>query len=667
MKLKPKKKSVLLFATLLAFWVGPLLWLNFSPVREFIQYRFANVFQYQIRDFLGLTPKVDPSVRIFALDDIAFSFLGGPKPGIEDWAKLLTNIAKREPKAIIIDALFSVSKPEPDEQKYIETLRQLPVPVYTGVSINPRKIRNRHNVPLIRPNHDLKRYTEDARLRPEDLSYLLPRDGWFVLGHAQKFDNVFYGQGHILYNKTDWTIPLFFRMGPDKVLPHLAIGVADDVKFRRDGLYINNKLVPLDANANATIDHRPPLLFYKNTKSLFYPLQRAYAGQDETSVKKGDIVLILDTFATGNTDFHEGGPFGEIPGGFVQAAAIDTILHHRWINKYETDTVLLVLFLCAGVLCGYFAGPVRYWFLTVVGLVGYSAWVTYMFAYQSTIVPWVLPLAGFFGSGAIINSYRFLQSQLDKVIVEKNLLEEKAMRLEEEKQKVALQESLALGKAVQDLLMSSYQDGNFSGFRYETKYSPSQVMSGDWVYVWDVSETEKRIFLGDVMGKGPSAAIPVAVIIGTLKECEVSKASTPETFQRINARLHDLFSGQITSTVSAIVLKEGRGFELFNAGGPGWFIGRAGKVEFLPLRSAPLGIFDNPKIVSHELARENVALLFAFTDGYLEGARALKKVAKYYNEISGPSTIEELHAVLLRAGEGARLEDDKTLLTVRAA
>ena len=43
------------------------------------------------------------------------------------------------------------------------------------------------------------------------------------------------------------------------------------------------------------------------------------------------------------------------------------------------------------------------------------------------------------------------------------------------------------------------------------KYRPAQEMSGDWIYVWK-KENERRFIIGDVVGKGPSAAIPVAVI-----------------------------------------------------------------------------------------------------------------------------------------------------------
>lgn len=641
--------------------------MNFSSARTFIQYRFANVFQYRLREMLGRTPPVDPTIRIFALDDVTFSFIGGPKLGLEDWSKVLANMARKKPRAILIDSLFSVAKEEDDEKKHLKAIQEIPVPIYTGAFLKPRKIRNRYIIPPDRPNQDAKTYISENGVSPLELDYLIPADNWYVYGHSEKYAHIFRGQGQLQVNNEDWTIPLFFRLGPDKVMPHLSLGAANKVEFRRDALYVDDHQVPLDSMAHATIDHRPPIAFYKNTRSLFYPLQRAYVGEEETGVKEGDIVLILDTFATGNTDFHEGGPFGEIPGGFIQAAAIDTILNHRWISKYEVDTLLLVAFICAGIACGYLAGPIKFWVITLVGVFGYSSWVTYMFAYHSVFVPWMLPLAGFFGCGAIVNSYRFLQSQMHRVLIERNLFEEKTLRLEEEKQKVALQESLALGKAVQDLLMPAKQDGDFSGYTYQTKYSPSQVMSGDWVYVWDYSENERRIFLGDVMGKGPSAAIPVAVIIGALKECEVQEVTTTAAFAKINDRLFGLFNGKITSTVSAIVLIKGRGVKVFNAGGPGWFVGHDRKVEFLPLRSAPLGIFDDLKIVSHDINREDTSLLFAFTDGYLEGARALKRVARYFNDLNRSPTIEDVHEILLRAGEGARLEDDKTLLTVRAA
>ena len=67
-------------------------------------------------------------------------------------------------------------------------------------------------------------------------------------------------------------------------------------------------------------------------------------GQEETQVQPGDIVLVLLAFATGNTDFHEGGPFGDIPGGLLIASMISDLLSGQFIERWEVDIAFILIF-----------------------------------------------------------------------------------------------------------------------------------------------------------------------------------------------------------------------------------------------------------------------------------------------------------------------------------
>jgi serine phosphatase RsbU (regulator of sigma subunit) len=196
-------------------------------------------------------------------------------------------------------------------------------------------------------------------------------------------------------------------------------------------------------------------------------------------------------------------------------------------------------------------------------------------------------------------------------------------------------------------------------------YLPAQEMSGDWIYLWEAGEGERRVFLGDVVGKGPSAAIPVAVIIGILGECQGLGMSIHDSLQRVNRRLLELFDKQISSSVTVISLHRDGHVELYNAGSPGWFLREGQQARYIPLRSSALGVTENNLIAREALQPPQGSILFTFTDGYMEGSRAFKRLIQRVDQMpTEPMPVEALQSALDEVGKDFRLEDDRSLLLI---
>ena len=120
--------------------------------------------------------------------------------------------------------------------------------------------------------------------------------------------------------------------------------------------------------------------------------------------------------------------------------------------------------------------------------------------------------------GCIFYIYKRLITEINRIKFETEYYSEKSRRLEEENKVIKLEERLNLGRAIQEILLPEKFNMEWAFVNVGIKYKPAQEMSGDWIYVWE-KEGERRFILGDVVGKGPSA-IPVAVIIGVLGECQ---------------------------------------------------------------------------------------------------------------------------------------------------
>jgi hypothetical protein len=62
------------------------------------------------------------------------------------------------------------------------------------------------------------------------------------------------------------------------------------------------------------------------------------------------------------------------------------------------------------------------------------------------------------------------------------------------------------------------------------------------------------------------------------------------------------------------------------------------------------------------------SIIFTFTDGYLEGSRALRRLTRALTEKKAHSGGTDLiHSILMECGEGSRLIDDRSLLLIKSA
>ena len=663
-----KPKSIFLtgfswpiFHGLASFFLFSILAIQLTDLSTYIETRITAPILFQVRDKLGRTPPITPRLKIIALDDSTFSFLGGPRPSTDDLRLILEHIGARQPQAILIDSLLS-DRPFDANEKTLVTDGAFPI--YSGNFPSSTELKYRVPIDLEAPAYQTKTYL-DKGLDYSTLTYhLADKHGWNMYGFSNTYHNLIRSTGHITYN-LDGTISPFYQLNEDKVIPHLGLYAADSILLRKDGLYINDRKVPLTRNGTTVINHRPPQLFYDRATPLRTVLQRARDGVPETQVEKGDIVLLLLAFATGNTDFHEGGPFGEIPGGLMIGSLISDLQLGSWLSRWEGDVALILIFGVAGIILGINSRVRQYWSALIGLWVVCSVCVFLSFAYANLWLPWLLPLAAFTGTSLIQFAHVRIQDEMKLIMIEKNYYEEKALRLEEMQKKAELETNLAVGKTVQELLLPKALDGNFFGHHYQMKYKPVSKLSGDWLYAWDFSLAERRLLIGDVMGTGPSAAIPMALIVGILKDCEEQRLTLEDSIIRLNQRLFELFDQHVICSLSAVVMHRDGRIDLYNAGGPGWFVTGPRQPEFLVLKSSPIGLNANTELARMSLQLSEHQAIFTFTDGYFKTTKDLKRLIRAMRQIENNTpTVEDIEKLLLSSLQVGQATDDQSLLCI---
>jgi hypothetical protein len=239
----------------------------------------------------------------------------------------------------------------------------------------------------------------------------------------------------------------------------------------------------------------------------------------------------------------------------------------------------------------------------------------------------------------------------------------------------AIEERLELGRSVQNMLFPANRDGSIKGADYKFFFESAQTMAGDWYYVWKCADGSTRLFVGDVTGKGPQAALAVAAIISVLTKHRDAGDDLVETITSLNQHLYKLFGGRVMSTMSVTELRSssaerwvpgsGSQVSIYNCGTPGWIAWSAAerKARYLPLPSQQIGTQEGVRIGRLDTVLLAGDYLATCTDGCIDGSRAIKKLVDTLSRLT-PSDTDDLFKLMIEAGKQSVQSDDRTALIV---
>jgi class 3 adenylate cyclase len=266
---------------------------------------------FHLRQALGREPTVDPRIKVFALDDNSLTYFGTTEPDADAWADMLTALAKRKPRAILIDKSFAIVPADPKREGNLAKAFDAAPMVAVASYFTLGAVVGKEPYPMERsplrqwmrsgdqlgtfawlPLNPGTTYGPDAALRPH-------------IAHV----------GHIVHEGDVWVRALN-RPAPDAVMPHLALFGVDDWNVRDDGLYVADRRVPLDDRGALLVNVITPHQLGRSLRRLSEVAIAARAGLPVANVSEGDIVFILPAYYTGATDFVAT-PVGDLPGGLV--------------------------------------------------------------------------------------------------------------------------------------------------------------------------------------------------------------------------------------------------------------------------------------------------------------------------------------------------------------
>lgn len=225
-------------------------------------------------------------------------------------------------------------------------------------------------------------------------------------------------------------------------------------------------------------------------------------------------------------------------------------------------------------------------------------------------------------------------------------------------EKAALDVEMAAAREVQRVMVPEILP-SVSGYAIESVYLPAAEVGGDFFQVLRLKSGRTLLVIGDVSGKGLSAAMIVSMIVGMLWVVTAFTEEPAEILSELNRRLCGRTHGGFATCLVVRLEAEGR-LTLANAGHPPPFLNGT---EYALPGSMPLGLVENSAYAQSALAMRTGERAVLLTDGIPEARNP-------QGDLLGFSRVESLlreGADASRVAEAAQSfgqNDDLTVISI---
>ena len=266
-----------------------------------------------------------------------------------------------------------------------------------------------------------------------------------------------------------------------------------------------------------------------------------------------------------------------------------------------------------------------------------------------------------------------------------NMTESLQHLLRESQEKTRLEHDIQIAREVQEQLFPSGAP-KVPGLELYGICRPARGVSGDYYDFLPVGSDRVGMVLGDVSGKGVSAALIMAAIQSLIRtrlykdssdgEPASERFSTARFFGVLNQQMFENTPDEKYATCFYALYDSGaRQLVYTNAGHPAPFLFRNGEVVRLDAGGTPLGLISPTSYREAKIALEPGDTLIAFTDGFTEsensfgdqfGENRLIEVVQRARGNSLPSLVDEIYRSVEEWTGGGEPQDDMTLIVARA-
>lgn len=232
-----------------------------------------------------------------------------------------------------------------------------------------------------------------------------------------------------------------------------------------------------------------------------------------------------------------------------------------------------------------------------------------------------------------------------------------------------LNRELQIAQEIQRSLLPEERNGRFpvTGLNI-----PARLLSGDFYDFFEVEEDKIFFNLGDVSGKGVSAALLTTKISSLFRCLGKTVSDLKQLFHIINNEICDTSTrGMFVTMIAGTYDPKSGNIKLVNAGHPpALFLQSDGKLQSFEACSVPLGIVNNTQFNEYEFNLSG-GCLYLYSDGVIEGKTdtgaelGVRGLLTNLLALRNKAPIERfMEIVALITASHDPLHDDVTLLSV---
>ena len=215
------------------------------------------------------------------------------------------------------------------------------------------------------------------------------------------------------------------------------------------------------------------------------------------------------------------------------------------------------------------------------------------------------------------------------------------------------------------------------GISFWAEFRPARTLGGDLYDFFPYDDEKVAIAIGDVSGKGASAALYAALASGILRTRAGRKYPPAEMLRLVNLSLRQrAIEGRFMSLCYAVYEPQRRVLRFANSGAPPPIVCKNGKTEVLSIAGFPLGMFDNAEYQELELRLDPGDLVVFYTDGLSEaqdlrgeefGMERLQDVIEKNFHQPVKKLVERIFSQIEKFTLDTRKYDDQTAVALKVA
>lgn len=457
---------------------------------------------------------------------------------------------------------------------------------------------------------------------------------------------------------------ILFIRDQDKLIPQLGLNAAcnflklncSNAEFKKDKVIIDERLVIPVLHGNEILVNYPGTWEKSFQHFSYIEILKNY---QEWKENKRDIeflsrfkdkVCFIGLTATGTVDLRSMPLENNYPMLGLHASVFNSVIQNKFIQKvsYFINLVigLFVFFLSLRIGLKFdplfsFLGSVilglLYFVITIIGLNVYGIWLDLFF-------PLCIITLTYLGC----TSVRWFNEIQKRQVLEKEMV---------------------IAQKIQQQFLAG-KDQGLPSVTVGIWFQPAKFVAGDLYEVFKVDANKTGILLGDVSGKGLSAALLMAQAISLFRVFSRLKSNPQDVLDCLSKELCGQFLGRFVTAAYCIADKEKQQVTIASAGQGPLFIYRHldQNVEELPIPgSIPLGIMKDSVYESMEFKMKEEDMLILASDGVFDtkdekgkewGIENFKKVI---GENTGKTPLEVLesikNSVMKFSAKGSQFDD----------